>query len=73
MPEAVGKLIAVKGPKHSCVNSDSDKAQITVLASASANGYLLPPMVIYDRKRLTQELSKNEVPGNIYGLLIRAG
>lgn len=32
LPEAVGKLIAVKGLKHFCVNSDGDKAQITVLA-----------------------------------------
>ena len=69
LPEAVGKLIAVKGPKYFCVNSDGDKAQMTVLACASANGYFLLP--IYNRKRLAQEVTKNEVPGNIYGLLIR--
>ncbi len=67
-PEAIGKLIAVKGQKHFWVNSSTEKAQITVLACASASGYILPPMVIYDRKRLTQELTKNEVPGTIYGL-----
>lgn len=43
LPEAVGKLIAVKGQKHFWVNSAGDKAQITVLACASASGYLLPP------------------------------
>lgn len=43
LPEAVGKLIAVKGQKHFWVNSTGDKAQITVLACASASGYLLPP------------------------------
>jgi len=32
LPEAVGKLIAVKGLKHFCIHSDGDKAQITVLA-----------------------------------------
>ena len=67
-PEAVGKLIAVKGQKHFWVNSSSEKAQITVLACASASGYVLPPMVIYDRQRLTNVLMKNEVPGTLYGL-----
>ena len=28
----------------------------------------LPPMVIYDRQRLTNVLMKNEVPGTLYGL-----
>ena len=52
-PNAVGKLIALRGQKHFWVNSSSEKAQITVLACASASGYILPPMIIYDRKRLT--------------------
>ena len=36
-PKAVGKLIAVKGQKNFWVNSSSEKAQITVLACASAS------------------------------------
>lgn len=45
-----------------------DKTQITVLACASAAGYAIPPMVIYDRKGLNPDWLIGEVPGTSYGL-----
>ena len=56
------------GTKVAATVSSGDKAQITVLACISAAGYCLPPMVIWDRKVLTPELTKGEIPGTIYGL-----
>jgi len=55
------------GTKTAAAVSSGDKAQITVLACISAAGYCLPPMVIWDRKVLTPELTNGEVPGTIYG------
>ena len=44
------------------------KLQVTVLACTCANGYVIPPFVIFDRKTLNPELTKGEVPGTLYGL-----
>lgn len=41
---------------------------MTVLACASAAGFLLPPFVVFDQKTLTKTLTKGEVPGSAYGL-----
>ncbi len=38
------------------------------MACVSAAGITMPPMVIFDRKTLKQELSIGEVPGTIYAL-----
>ena len=56
------------GTKNAATVTSGDKAQITVLACISAAGYCLPPMVIWDRKILTPELTNGEIPGTIYGL-----
>lgn len=61
------KLIAVRGVPASAISS-GDKTQITVVACVSAAGYCIPPMVIWDRKILSPELTHGEVPGTIYGL-----
>ena len=45
-----------------------NKTQITVLVCASAAGNPIPPMVIFDRKNLNQEMTIGEVPGTMYGL-----
>ena len=62
------KVIALKGMRQINTHTSGEKAQITVLACASACGYVMPPMVIYDRKNLKQQLTTGEVPGTVYGL-----
>ena len=64
----IGKRIAVKGQKHVNVITSGRKVQITVLACVSASGYSLPPMIVFKRKGLTEELIRGEVPDTIYGL-----
>jgi len=44
------------------------KAQLTVLACVNAAGNAMPPMVVFDRKILKDELAVGEVPGTTYGL-----
>ena len=39
-----------------------------MVACASAAGFALPPMVIWDRQTLSPELTIGEVPGTVYGL-----
>ena len=65
------KVVGEKGTKNLCTISGNSKSQITVLACASAAGFLLPPFVIFDRKTLTKTLTKGEVPGSAYGLSSR--
>ena len=45
-----------------------DKTQVTIVACVCAAGYCIPPMVIWDRKILSPELTLGEIPGTIYGL-----
>ena len=63
-----GMVIAKKGKKHVTGLVSGNKTQITVLVCASAAGNPIPPMVIFDRKNLNQELTIGEVPGTMYGL-----
>ena len=63
-----GKVISQRGLKDLGVATSSDKAQLTVLACACASGYTLPPLVIFDRKRLKPEHTVGEVSGTLYGL-----
>ena len=39
-----------------------------MLACSCANGYVIPPFVIFDRKTLSPELTNGEIPGTLYGL-----
>ena len=57
--------ITRKGDKHPRFG---DKAQVTVLACCSASGYAIPPLVVFDRKKLKPELTIGEVPCTTYGL-----
>lgn len=63
-----GKLIGMRGQKDLHTTTSGEKAQLTVLACVSASGYALPPLIIFDRKRLKPELTVGEIPGSIYGL-----
>ena len=66
-PKSV-KCIFKQGEKHPFGLTSGDKAQITVVGCVSAAGYCIPPMVIWDRKQLSIELTEGEVPGTFYGL-----
>lgn len=54
--------------RHSQLVSSGDKGQITVVGCCSAAGFSLPPMVVFDRKRLKPEWTVGEVPETVYGL-----
>ena len=61
------RVIGVKGRSETVLTS-GNKTQITVVACVSAAGYCIPPMVIWDRKILSPDLTMGEVSGTIYGL-----
>lgn len=63
-----GKRVAGKGQRRVQMVSSDSKAHITVLACANASGYAIPPMVIYARASLSQQLTKGEIAGTMYGL-----
>ena len=63
-----GKIIGVQGQRDIPCITSSDKAQITVLSTYSASGYLLPPMIIFDWKKLKPNFTTGEIPGTAYGL-----
>ena len=62
------KVISQRGLKDLGVATSGDKAQLTLLACVSAAGYVLPPLIIFDRKRLKAEHTEGEIPGTLYGL-----
>ena len=63
-----GKKIAVRGQKHVTVPVCNDKTQVTVMACVSAAGSSIPPMVVFKRGNLTEDLIQGEVPDILYGL-----
>ncbi len=62
------KVVTRKGIKHATSVTSGDKAQITVLGCCNAAGYVMPPLVVFDRKTLKPEMAVGEVPGTMYGL-----
>ena len=62
------KTINLKGSKNPSTITSGSKQQITIVGCVRADGQSLPPMVIWNRKRLPIELPNGEVPGTIYGL-----
>ena len=66
-PKSV-KVVSKVGSKDPSSITGNTKSQITVLACANATGRAIPPFVIYDRRTLNPELTRNEVPGTLYGL-----
>ena len=62
------KVVSLVSQKHPYAITSGEKVQITVLACASASGYTIPPMVVFDRKHLQIEMTRDEVPGTFYGL-----
>ena len=62
-----GKVVSAKGLKALNVATSGDKSQLTVLACASASGYAMPPLIIFDRKRLKPDHTQGELLGTAYG------
>ena len=50
------------------VVNTSDKTQVTVLACVRADGCYMPPMVVFKRSDLKEDLIQGEVPDTLYGL-----
>ena len=61
-------IVTQRGTKKVRYQSSRRKGQITVVACANAAGQTIPPMVIYDAKKLNHAWTANEVPGTRYGL-----
>ena len=57
--------IGSRNPSHITGNT---KAQKTVLACSCPAGYIIPPFVIFNRKSLSHELTRGEIPGMLHGL-----
>lgn len=62
------KVIVPKGTKKVHCRTSGNKSQITVLACANAAGSVIPPMVIFEGKRLNPEWTKGEVPDTLHGM-----
>ncbi len=60
--------MVLKGTKKVHCRTSGNKAQITVLACANAAGAVIPPMVIFEGKRLNPDWTKGEVPDTLYGM-----
>ena len=61
-------VVAKKGTKKVRYRSSGKKGQVTIVGCASAAGQAIPPMVIFDAKRLNPEWTNGEFPGTTYGL-----
>ena len=61
-------MVMQKETKKVHYQSSGRKGQITVVACANAAGQVIPPMMIYDAKRLNHAWTANEVSGTRYGL-----
>ena len=62
------RVVAKLGTKKVRVMGSGNKHQITVVACASATGYVIPPMVIFEGKNLKREWLHNEVTGTVYAM-----
>ena len=62
------KVVVPKGTKKVHCRTSGNKSQITILACGNAAGNMIPPMVIFDGKRLNPEWTKGEVPNTLYGM-----
>ena len=54
------KVISQRGLKDLGVATSGDKTQLTILACVSAAGYVLPLLIVFDRKRLKPEHTEGE-------------
>ena len=66
-PKALN-VITKRGVKKVRSRSTGHKGQITIVACGSAVGQIIPPMVIFDAKKLCHAWTANEVTATRYGL-----
>ena len=65
---ATSHKVVTKINSKPCSVTSNDKAQVAVLSCVNAAGTALPPVVIFKRKTLNQELANGEVSGTLYGV-----
>ena len=61
------KIVVPKGMKKPRYQSPGRKGQITVVACGNAAGNVLPPLIIFDAKKVQHTWTMGEVPGTKYG------
>ena len=61
-------ILTKKGVKKVRNRTSGRKGQITVVACGNAAGQVIPPMVIFEAKKLNHAWTANEIPGTRYGL-----
>ena len=61
------KTVDVRGTKNVLSICSGSKSQITVLATVSASGQALPPMIIWSKKTMSPDMATGELPGTLYG------
>ena len=62
------KAIAEKGARVVTAHTSGDKTNITVIACGSAAGQVIPPMVLFQGKKLNHTFTIGEIPGTMYGM-----
>ena len=62
------KVVSLKGQKKVVYRTSGKKGQIMVLGYGSATGQALPPLLIFDAKRLNHLWTRGEIVGTRYGL-----
>ena len=58
-------IVAKKGSKKVRYRTSGKKGQVTIVGCANAAGQVLPPMIIFDVKKINHAWTKDEVPGTI--------
>lgn len=62
-----GKVVTQLGRKNVWSVTSAEKGKThTVVSCVSASGYVIPPMMIYPRKRMTEKLQQEAVPGTLF-------
>ena len=61
-------VVAEAGSRKVRVRSTGRTGQVTVVACGNASGQFIPPMLIFDAKKLCPAWTRAEVPGTAYGL-----
>ena len=56
------KAIAKKGARNVTAHTSGDKTSITVIACGSAAGQVIPPMVLFQGKKLNHTFTIGEIP-----------
>lgn len=55
------KAVCMKGTRNPLCITSGNKAHITVVACVNAAGWCIPPMIIWDRKTMHQDMAAGEV------------